>query len=88
MVLEVAVSDPTNKLHEDAQRWLSTGITKLVIIVDIKETGKRDCSNDKWGISEADFRQAGNIALCRRILQWYQSKGIRLVGSCDLSVHL
>ena len=88
MVLEVAVSDTTDKLHEDAQRWLNTGITKLVILVDIKETGKRDCSNDKWGISEADFRQTGNNALSERILQWYQSQGIRLVGSLDLSVHL
>jgi hypothetical protein len=39
MVLEVAISDPTDKLHEDAQRWLNTGITKLVILVDITETG-------------------------------------------------
>lgn len=68
MVLEVAVSDTTDKLHEDAQRWLDTGITKLVILVDVKETGKRDCSNDKLGISEADFRQTRRIALARRIL--------------------
>lgn len=88
MVLEVAVSDTTDKLHEDAQRWLDNGITKLVILVDIKETGKRDCSNDNWGISEAEIGQTGNIALSERVLQWYQSQGIRLVGSFDLFVHL
>lgn len=49
MVLEVAVSDTTEKLHEDAQRWLNTGISKLVILVEIKETRKRDCSNDRRG---------------------------------------
>jgi hypothetical protein len=55
MVLEVGISDTTNRLHEDAQQWLNPGITKLVILVDVQETGQRKYSNDKWGISEADF---------------------------------
>ncbi|KAH8696470.1 hypothetical protein BGW36DRAFT_428478 [Talaromyces proteolyticus] len=37
VVLEVGISEPTNKLFEDARRWLegSDGNTKLVILVDI-----------------------------------------------------
>lgn len=88
MILEVGISETTTKLYEDARRWLegSCGQTKLVILVDVQERGRRNTSNDKWELSEIDFQQPDMLP--NKILQWYQSRGIRLVGSFELSVHL
>lgn len=90
MVLEVGISEPTGKLEEDAKRWLegSCGQTKLVILVDVHERGRRSTLNDKWELSEIDFQQSNHEALLNKILQWYRSREIRLVGSFKLSVHL
>ncbi|KAI7969098.1 hypothetical protein EIK77_006003 [Talaromyces pinophilus] len=90
VVLEVGISETTTKLYEDAERWLegSDSDTKLVILVDIQETRNWKTSNDKWGLSEADFRQLSHRALSRYIFQWYRSRGIQLVGSFKLSVYL
>lgn len=88
VILEVGISETTTKLYEDARRWLegSCGQTKLVILVDVQERGRRNTSNDKWELSEIDFQQPDMLP--NKILQWYQSRGIRLVGSFELSVHL
>lgn len=93
VVLEVGISETTKKLEEDAERWLkgSCGQTKLVILVDVEERGKRATSNDlrdKWELSEIDFQQPNRDTLPDKILQWYRSREIRLVGSFELSVHL
>ncbi|KAH8692373.1 hypothetical protein BGW36DRAFT_363365 [Talaromyces proteolyticus] len=90
IVLEVEISETTRKLFKDAQRWLegSDGNTKLVILVDIQEKERRNTSNDKWDLSENDFREIHHRTLSRRILQWYRLKGIRVVGDFHLSVHL
>lgn len=87
IVLEVGVSEATKKLHEYARRWLegSCGQTKLVMLVDIQEQGRRNTSNDKWELSETDF--CNYSTLYTRILQWYRSREFRLVGSFRLSVH-
>ncbi|KAF3389684.1 hypothetical protein DPV78_011667 [Talaromyces pinophilus] len=84
---------PVVVLEEDAKRWLkdSCGQTKLVILVDVQERGRWNTSNDlrdKWEISEIDFQQPNHDTLPDKILQWYQSREIRLVGSFKLSVHL
>lgn len=79
----------SNKLYEDAERWLAgNSDTKLVILVDITEKGRRKTSNDNWGLSATDFREKSRDMLSDDILRWYQSKGIRLVGTFELSVHL
>ncbi|KAF3407157.1 hypothetical protein DPV78_000013, partial [Talaromyces pinophilus] len=79
VVLEVGVSVTTNKLYDDAERWLAgNSDTKLVILVDIMEKDRRKTSNDNWGLSATDFREK----------VWYRSKGILLVGTFELSVHL
>lgn len=89
VVLEVGVSEPTNKLYEDAERWLADNSdTKLVILVDITEKGRRKTSDDNWGLSAIDFQEKSRDRLSDDILKWYQSKGIRLVGTFELSVHL
>lgn len=90
VVLEVGISETTTKLYKDAERWLkgSCGQTKLVILVDIQEKGRRNTSNDKWELSEIDFQQSNYVTISNKILQWYQSREIRLVGSFELSVHL
>lgn len=89
VVLEVGVSETTNKLYEDAERWLAgNSDTKLVILVDITEKGRRKTSNDNWGLSAIDFQEKSRDMLSDDILKWYQSKGIRLVGTFELSVHL
>jgi hypothetical protein len=90
MVLEVGISETTKKLYEDSERWLegSSGQTKLVIPVDVQETPKWQTSNNKWELSEIDFRQTNHDTLSDEILQWYRSKSIRLHGSFKLSVHL
>ena len=88
VVLEVGVSETTNKLYEDAERWLAgNSDTKLVILVDITK-GRRKTSNDNWGLSATDFRGKSRDMLSDDILRWYQSKSIRLVGTFELSVHL
>lgn len=89
VVLEVGVSEPTNKLYEDAERWLADNSdTKLVILVDITEKGRRKTSNDNWGLSAIDFQEKSRDRLSDDILKWYQSKGISLVGTFELYVHL
>lgn len=90
VVLEVGLSETTRKLHNDAERWLegSQGQTKLVILVNVEETERRNTSNDKWDLSEIDVQQMHYRTLSRRIFQWYRSKGIRLFGSFELSVLL
>ena len=89
VVLEVGISETTTKLYEDAERWLEgSDDTKLVILVDIQETLKWKTSNDKWGLSEADFRPMSHRALTRYIFQWYRSRGVQLVGSFKLVVYL
>jgi hypothetical protein len=89
-VLEVAISNPTKKLFQDARRWLegSNGQTKLVVPLDVQEAERRNTSNDKWELSEIDFQKSSHDSVSDHILQWYRSKGIRLVGSFKLSVHL
>lgn len=90
MVLEVGISETTTKLYNDAKRWLkgSSGQTKLVILVDVQEKERRNTSNDKWELSKIDFQHSNHDTLSHKILQWYQSREIRLVGSFELSVHL
>ncbi|GAD97168.1 hypothetical protein TSTA_041500 [Paecilomyces variotii No. 5] len=90
VILEVGISETTNKLYKDAERWLegSLGQTKLVILVDVEETDKQHTLNDKWELSAADFQQMRHRALSRDILQWYHTKAISLVGTFKLSVHL
>jgi hypothetical protein len=90
VVLEVGVSETTNKLYEDARRWLegSEGNTKLVILVDIQENNRQTISKDNLGLSAAEFQQRRHPELSRHILQWYRSREIRLFGSFHLSVHL
>lgn len=62
--------------------------TKLVILVDINEKKERNTSNDTWDLSERDFLEMNHEGLFDHISQWYRSRGIRLVGKFDLSVHL
>lgn len=71
VVLEVAISEPTNKLYEDARRWLeySEGSTNLVILIDVQENNRRTISNDNWGLSAVDFQQIRHLELSSRILQ-------------------
>ncbi|KAH8697893.1 hypothetical protein BGW36DRAFT_397510 [Talaromyces proteolyticus] len=90
VILEVGISEPTNKLFENARRWLegSDSKIKLVILVDVQETEKRNTLHDKWDLSETDFQETSHDRLSDKILQWYRSKEIRLVGSFKLSVHL
>lgn len=93
VVLEVGINETTKNLEEDAKRWLkdSCGQTKLVILVDVQERGRWNTSNDlrdKWELSETDFQQPNHDTLPDKILQWYRSREIRLVGSFKLSVHL
>jgi hypothetical protein len=40
VVLEVGISETTNKLYEDAERWLacSDDTTQLVILIDVQDT--------------------------------------------------
>jgi hypothetical protein len=75
VVLEVGISETTKKLYNDAERWLqgSDGNTKLVILVNVQETGKRNSWNDKWGLSEIDFQQINHDRLSDHIFQWYRS---------------
>lgn len=90
VVLEVGISETTTKLYNDAIRWLkgSNSETKLVILVDVQEKERRNTSNDKWGLSEIDFRKTSCDRLSDHIFQWYGSRKIRLVSSFTLSVHL
>lgn len=84
------MSESTHKLYRDAEKWLegTQNHTKLVILVDINEKKERNTSNDTWGLSERDFLEMNHERLFDHISQWYRSKGIRLVGEFDLSVHL
>lgn len=90
VVLEVGISETTEKLCEDANRWLngSDGNTKLVILIDVQEIPKWKSLNDNWGLPATAFQEIGHKALRRHILDWYGSKKIRLHGSFELSVDL
>lgn len=90
VVLEVGISESTEKLCEDANRWLngSDGNTKLVILIDVQEIPKWKSPNDVWGLPATAFQETSHIALRRHILDWYTSKNIRLHGSFELSVYL
>lgn len=90
VVLEAGIGETTENLYEDVNRWLegSCGQTKLVILVDVEESEKPDILNDNRELSEIDFQPSNHVALIEKILQWYQSQVIRLVGSFELSVHL
>lgn len=58
VVLEVGISETTTKLYNDAKRWLkgSCSQTKLVLLVDVQERGRRNTLNDKLELSEIDFQ--------------------------------
>lgn len=90
VVLEVGISETTLKLYADAERWLegSDGHTKLVILIDVHETEKRNTMSDKWELSENDFREIDHRRLFQHIFEWYQSRQIKLFGTFTLSVHL
>jgi hypothetical protein len=59
VVLEVGISETTYKLYIDADRWLdgSHSHTKVLILVDGRQTGKRNTASDKWEISENEFKK-------------------------------
>ncbi|PCH08374.1 Hypothetical protein PENO1_007020 [Penicillium occitanis (nom. inval.)] len=90
VVLEVGISETTHKLYADAERWLegSNGHTKLVILVDVCETEKRNTASDKWELSANDFREMNHRRLFQHIFEWYHSRRINLFGTFTLSVHL
>ena len=90
MVLEVGIRETTQKLCEDANRWLNgtNGVTKLVILIDIQEIPKWKSSNDNWGLPAIAFQEISHEALRRHILEWYGFKNILLHGRFELSVDL
>ncbi|EED15222.1 muramidase, putative [Talaromyces stipitatus ATCC 10500] len=70
VVLEIGISETTRKLYKDAERWLegSNSQTKLVILADVQETPKWETSNNKWELSEVDFRETSHDRLSDHIL--------------------
>lgn len=90
VVLEVGISETTQKLYIDAERWLegSNSHTKLVVLVDVRETGKRNTSSDNWELCENDFQEMNHRRLFQYIFEWYQSREINLFGLFTLCVHL
>lgn len=77
VVVEVDISETTQKLYTDAERWLegSNSRTKLVILVVIRETGKRDTASDSWELFEDDFREMNPRRLFQHISEWYPLDG-------------
>lgn len=90
MVLEVGICETTHELYANAERWFegSNGHTKLVILVDVCETGKRNTESDKRELSANDFREMNHRRLFQHIFKWYHSRRINLFGTFTLSVHL
>jgi hypothetical protein len=90
VVLEVGISETTQKLYINAERRLegSNSHTKLVILVDVHETGKRNTSSDNWELGENDFQETNHRRLFQYMLKWYQSREINLFGLFTLCVQL
>ncbi|PGH17696.1 hypothetical protein AJ80_04704 [Polytolypa hystricis UAMH7299] len=90
VAVEVAVSETSKKVFEDAARWLngSDGCTKLVIVVDIKERMSRNTETTDWGLSKDILGQLNVRDLTKHILQWHQDNKSSLVGSFQASFYL
>lgn len=90
--MEVAVAETSNKVFEDATRWLqgSGGRTKLVIVIDIKETISRNSTTQTadWGLSKNELDQLDVSDLTEHILQWHKDNRLPLVGSFQASLYL
>lgn len=90
VVLAVGIDETTHKFYVDAERWLegSNGHTKLVILVDVCETEKRNTASDKWKLSANGFREMNHRRLFQHIFERYHCRRINLFGTFTLSVHL
>ncbi|EED14847.1 hypothetical protein TSTA_043220 [Talaromyces stipitatus ATCC 10500] len=79
VVLEVGISETTEKLYDDVEQWLkgSSGQTKSVILVDVQKKGRQDTSTDKWELSKVDFLKSSHDSLSNHTFQWYRSRKIR-----------
>jgi hypothetical protein len=91
IVLEVGVGEATRNVFEDAEKWLAgtRDQTKLVILVDIQETGRRQTSEDTWDLTPSQVKSCTDMKLYEHLVRWYRDKEIRLVGnSFTVRVHL
>jgi hypothetical protein len=89
VVVEVGISETTQKLHGDGEKWLggTDGHTKLVILVDINEKRRRQARRDNWDLAPEDFRTMSHCQLFDHIFGWYQSRNISLIGEFDMCIH-
>lgn len=92
IAVEVAVSETSRKVFEDAARWLkgSNGCTKLVVVVDIEEKKSRGCAAEttNWGLSTDALGELELPSLTEHILQWHKDNKSPLVGSFQASFYL
>ncbi|KAI1908027.1 hypothetical protein LOZ61_005776 [Ophidiomyces ophidiicola] len=92
VAVEIAVSETSKKVFEDATRWLkgSNGYTKLVIVVDIKEKISKDgtAETTDWGLSKDILNTLNSDNLTEHILQWHKDNKAVLVGRFEASFFL
>ncbi|KAK2731826.1 hypothetical protein FQN57_003152 [Myotisia sp. PD_48] len=92
IAVEIAVSETSKKVFEDATRWLkgSDGYTKLVIVVDIKEKMLKDgiAETGDWGLSNDTLNTLNLTNLTKHILQWHKDNKCALVGRFEAYFYL
>lgn len=92
VAVEIAVSEASKKVFEDATRWLkgSDGYTKLVIVVDIQEKKLEDGTTGitDWGLSKDILNTLNSTNLTKHILQWHKDNKVALVGRFEASFYL
>lgn len=92
VAVEIAVSETSRKVFDDATRWLkgSDGRTKLVVVVDIKEKMSRDSTAETtdWGIPKDVLGTLNSTNITKHILQWHKDNKFALVGRFQASFYL
>lgn len=90
IAVEVAVSETSKKVFEDATRWLkgSGGDTKLVIVVDIKEKISNTAKTTDWGLPKDVLGRLDSTSLTEHILQWHRNNNSSLIGTFEAFFYL